>query len=160
MADKPDSNINSGSREPLPGGDHIHIEQISSAVVNIGRGSVTTGPVAQGDMSLYSPVPAPQAPDDHTEFAARMEELRAAIQRAREEGQLSPEMADEALKNLDEAAEAVANGEGAREPLLRSLGFVGDILDTASNLLGPATGAISTAVPVLALLVKVASRLF
>ncbi len=167
MDNKPDSNNSSdssGSPPPSPppsvGGNSIIIQGSVGPGANVGSGSVRSDQIAGHDLINIGATGG----EEQQHFADKMRELRDLITEARSAGELDAKLADEALANLDEVAQALTTeAKPEKKRLLSKLAYIGDILDTAADLLeasGGATRVLVRAVPIAALLIKIASRIF
>jgi|GEM_PF-900894 len=144
------------------GRDHIVVRGDIGTGSNIGSGSVRARQIAGGDqINVGNGQPSE---DDKNTFAAKMAELRDLIIAAKDKGELDGKLAEEALSNLEEAAQLITAAEKPPKSLIiRKLEYIGDILDTASDLLssgGGVAAVLAKAVPIAALLVKIATRIF
>ncbi|GAB4473545.1 MAG: hypothetical protein Kow00124_12650 [Anaerolineae bacterium] len=167
MDNKPDSNNSSdtsSSPPPAPpppvGGDSIVIQGSVGPGANVGSGSVKADQIAGHDVINIGGAGG----EEQQRFADKMVELRELIAEARSAGELDTKLADEALANLDEVAQALTTEpKPDKKRLLSKLAYIGDILDTAADLLeasGGVTRVLVRAVPIAALLIKIASRIF
>ncbi len=164
MDDKPDSNLSDPEddaerRAYTVGGDYNVVGgSVTGGVV--GRGSARVGYIAGNDINLGRSTPAEQA----REFSELMVKLKDLIVEAHKSGELSEPIARKALTNLSEAAQMVTKGpKPSKRQVVRRLEYVADVLDMAVDLF-TANGGIARvllqASPVVALLIKIASRLF
>ena len=123
MADKPNPNLGPQKKEEEETQDmstgnvsytvHGHV----SAGSNVGPGSVNAKQVAGRDLITINN--GKTQDDDFTRFADKMSELKDLILEAREAGEIPAELADEALTNLKDVAEAVGKDKKtAAKPLI------------------------------------------
>lgn len=169
MEEQPNSNMKpadgeppkSGEKPPVPpsvGGDSVVVYGDVGMGAGLGHANITIKQAAGRD--IWNIGSGSDESEDFSRFAEKMKELRDLIISARNAGELNPTLADEALDNLEQVAELVAEAEAPpRRPLLSKLGYVGDILDTAADMVEDST-VITRAIPVAALLVKIATRIF
>lgn len=106
----------------------------------------------------------PQQRREAGEFADLMVELKALIVEAHKSGELDEKIARKALKNLSETAQMVTEEETPpKSQILRRLQYIQDILDMAVDLFSADSGPAQTllkALPVINMLIKIASRIF
>jgi hypothetical protein len=101
-----------------------------------------------------------KTPED---FYRILEELRRLIEVARQEGELDEAVAKVALEHVQSATDLAKQKPPPKRPLLRKLQDLSDLLDGAADTIESAGGAarvIVKAVPIAALLLKLASYLF
>lgn len=167
MTNKPEANLDPEKKEEEETQDmstghvsytvHGHV----SAGSNVGPGSVSAKQIAGRDLITINN--GKTQDDDLSRFADKMAELNDLILEAREAGEIPAELADEALTNLKDVAEAVSKDrKPASKSLISKLQYIGDLLDTAADLAGGSNVAtiIVRALPIAALLVKIATRIF
>jgi len=97
------------------------------------------------------------------EFIEILGELRKLIEVAQQEGELEKAVAKAALENVDAAADLATQKPPPKRPILRKLEDLSDLLDGAAETIESAGGAarmITRAVPIAAMLLKLASYLF
>lgn len=101
-----------------------------------------------------------QTPED---FVKILGELRKLIEMAQQEGELEKAAAKIALEGIDAATEMAAQEPPPKRPIIRKLEDLSELLDGAADTFKAAGGAarvIGRAVPVAALLLKLASYVF
>lgn len=134
---------------------------------NVGPGSAVgsnasvqaNGHIAGRDITANSEAKG-QTPE---EFIEILGELRKLIEAAQQEGELEKTVAKVALENVDAAADLATQKPPPRRPIIRKLEDLSELLDGAAETFQAAGGAarvIGRAVPVAALLLKLASYLF
>ncbi len=143
---------------PRVGGDSVVVHGDVGMGAGLGHAHITIKQAAGRD--IWNIGSESDESEDFSRFAEKMKELRDLIISARDAGELNPGLAGEALENLEQVADLVAEAETPpRRPLLSKLGYIGDILDTAADMVEDST-VITRAIPVAALLVKIATRIF
>ena len=164
MDNKPDSNQKLPEKGSAPnhasaGRDHIVITGDVGTGANIGSGIYSADYIAGGDMSVLNG----QNPNpEKVEFAQRMVELRQTIIEAHKSGEINERVARKVIDNLNETAKlATEETPPPKSAILRKLQYVADILDTAVDMLGDGPGRVLVrALPIAALLIKIATRIF
>jgi hypothetical protein len=140
------------------GGDQINIggNVLPGAVV--GSGSSQIGILINGGLNIGS---GQEITREH--FVEMLKELRSLVARAEQAGELEPGQARQALKNLEEAVDMATHDKPPKTRLLAKLTVIADLLDAAASTADLARGALQwlvKAVPVAAILVELAQRLF
>lgn len=134
---------------------------------NVGPGAVL-GPnshvqadnIAGRDITIQGPEPATQKVED---FSTLLGDLRGLIEQAREKGELTEGDADKALDSIEVASTLAVQEKPPKKALLGKLEDISDLLDGAADTIESAGGAARTilkAIPIVALLLKLASYLF
>jgi len=164
MDNKPDTN------EKLPekdtdqghasaGRDHIVITGDVGTGANIGSGSYAADYIAGGNMIVNN---GQETSPEKAEFARQMVELRRTIIEAHKSGEINEKVARKVIDNLNDTAKlATEEKPPPKSAILRKLQYVADILDTAVDMLGDGPGRVLVrALPIAALLIKIATRIF
>jgi hypothetical protein len=97
------------------------------------------------------------------DFSGMLGELRELIVQAHDKGELDKAAADKALQSIDSATQMASEKKPLKKPLLRKLEDISDLLDGAADTIDSAGGVarvLLKAIPVAALLLKLASYLF
>jgi hypothetical protein len=141
------------------GGDDIDVSGDLSGIIVIGRGRIQANNMAGGDMYL-----SPEKKRDARAFADLMVDLKSLLVEAHKAGELDEKIARKALKNLSETAQMVTDEEKPpKSQILRRLQYIQDILDMAVDLFSAEGGPAQTllkALPIVSMLIKIASRIF
>ena len=158
MENKPDPNPEAPKREM--GGDHIVITGNVGPGAVIGSGSVQADYFAGRDL-IVNGVKA-ESPD---RFNDLLSDLRTIVTQAKEAGELGEQVAQQILDNIDEATEIVETNpeKPPKGPLVKRLESVADMLDAAVDVInvdGGVAKILLKAMPIAALLVKIAIRFF
>jgi hypothetical protein len=165
MQDQPNSNQTSSQKDAdVPsagGGDHIVITGNIGAGSNIGRGSLRATHIAGNDLIINNGVVA----GGQTQFADLLADLKELIVQAKEKGELDDTLAKQAVEQLETAAEMVKKDQKPDKPILiKKLEAVADMIQAAVEMFTAGEGGIATvlvkALPIAAILVKLAMRLF
>lgn len=172
MPDKPTPNQSDTESAPPPadqptpttgpyvGRDHITAHDVGAGA-SIGSGSVSAENIAGHDLTISN---GAQRREEETRFAEEMGHLRGLIVKAYKAGELSEATARKALANLEETGKLIAQErKPPRIEIVRRLQYIADILDAAADFLSSSGGVakvVLQALPVAALLIKLASRLF
>jgi hypothetical protein len=163
MNDDPDVRLPDDDEDEVPPrrdeGDNIVVHGDVKVGGVVGRGSVRADYIAGRDINL-----SPEKKRDAREFADLMVELKSLIVKAHKSGELDEKIARKALKNLSETAQMVTDeNKPPKSQILRRLQYIQDILDMAVDLFsaegGPAQ-ILLKALPVVSMLIKIASRIF
>jgi hypothetical protein len=96
-------------------------------------------------------------------FVEMLKQLRSLVARAEQAGELEPRAARQTLKNLEEAVDMATRDKPPKTRLLAKLTVIADLLDAAASTADLARGAFQwliKAVPIAAILVELAQRLF
>ena len=165
MQIQPNSNLEpekeeNGEQAPVHvGGDYIHITGSVGPGASIGRGSVTAHNIAGGNITTNG-----KLQEERAEFTRLILELKDLVLEAHNTGELNDNATQKVVKSLFEAAEmATKESKPAKSKIMRKLEYVADVLDAAVDFLGSRGGAakiLVKAMPVAALLIKVAGRIF
>lgn len=166
MSDKPDTNPNEKKEEiPHPDGfsvgrDYIVVQGSLDTGSVAGSGSVSAQNIARGNITNN----VGKSAEDKAKFADLMVELRDLIVEAHRSGELPEPVARKAVENLKETAELIKKAEKPpKNQILSKLQYVADILEAAVDMLSASSGPMSIllkAMPIAALLIKLASRIF
>lgn len=176
MLDKPNPNPGEPKREipPAPpeprtvlpgsvGGDHIVIQGSVGSGANVGSGSVTADQIAGGDITIINNGGG-KAANSPQQFVEMLGDLRTMLEQAKEEGELDPLLAGQAIKNLNSAEELITKDQKPPKPeILKRLEAVAQMIDAAVDMLtqdGSVGSILLKALPVAVALIKVASHLF
>jgi hypothetical protein len=151
MDNKPDPNLDTPKREIV--GDHIVITG------NVGPG-VQADYIAGRDLIVNGEMA--EAP---ARFGDLLADLRAIVTQAKEAGELGEQVAKQILDNIDEATEIVKSNpeKPPKGPLIKRLESIADMLDAAVDVIsvdGGIAKILLKAMPIAALLVKIAIRFF
>lgn len=164
MDDKPDSNQQMTDEESdtghaSVGRDHIVITGDVGTGANIGSGTYTADNVAGGDITVNN---GPEATADRAEFTRQMLELRRTIVEAHKSGEINERVARKMIDNLNDTAKLASEADPPpKNAILSKLQYIADILDTAVDMLGNGPGRVLVrALPIAALLIKIATRIF
>lgn len=163
MSDEPDVRLPDDGEEDTPpqgnGGDNIVVHGDVKVGGVVGRGSVQAENIAGRDIFVGA-----KQKRAAREFAELMVELKSLIVEAHKSGELDEKIARKALKNLSETAQMVSSDDAPpKSQILRRLQYVQDILDMAVDLFSADSGPAQTllrALPVVSMLIKLASRIF
>jgi hypothetical protein len=158
MDNKPDPNLDTPKREIV--GDHIVITGNVGPGASIGRGSVQADYIAGRDLIVNGEMA--EAP---ARFGDLLADLRAIVTQAKEAGELGEQVAKQILDNIDEATEIVKSNpeKPPKGPLIKRLESIADMLDAAVDVIsvdGGIAKILLKAMPIAALLVKIAIRFF
>ena len=141
------------------GGDHIVIHGDVGVGASVGRGSVTANYIVGGDATHNN-----YLEDGKTEFSNLMLQLRDLIVQSYKSGEITERAARKAIGSLADTAELVSKEDSPpKKQILGKLQYVADILDTAVDMFSSSGGVASVllkALPVAALLIKIATRIF
>lgn len=141
------------------GGDYIRVTGDVGPGAAIGRGSVTAHNIAGGNITTNG-----HQEEERAEFTRLLIELKDLVIEAHKSGELNDNAAQKVVKSLFEAAEmATKENKPAKSKIMRKLEYVADVLDAAVDFMGASGGAakiLIKAMPVAALLIKVAGRIF
>lgn len=160
MTLQPNPNPDDQKREvPPAGGDHNVVHGSVGPGSVVGRGSVHAQNIAQGDIIIEG-----DHTDTHAQFAGLLDELEDLIKEAQKAGELDDKRAKEAIDNLETASEMIREEkEPPKSKIMEKLQYVTDVIDAAvdtfSDSQGPAK-ILLKALPVAALLIKLAARIF
>lgn len=164
MDNKPDSNQKPPEKGSEPkhasaGRDHIVITGDVGTGTNIGSGIYSADYIAGGNMTVNN---GQMVDPEKAEFARRMVDLRQTIIEAHKSGEINERVARKVIDNLNETAKlATEEKPPPKSAILRKLQYVADILDTAVDMLGDGPGRVLVrALPIAALLIKIATRIF
>lgn len=179
MNDKPDSNQSKPQEETSPhspdvppvsdpaqpplsvGGDCISIGGDVGPASNVGRGSVHTDQFAGRDLIIHNGLPREEV---EAQFTEEMTKLQSLIVKAFKAGELSERTARKALSHLEETAKLISREEKPpKVEIVRRLQYVANVLDAAVDFLGASGGVAKVllqAIPVAALLIRLAAQLF
>ena len=141
------------------GRDHIVIQGDVGAGANVGSGINSIDYVAGGDMVVNN---GQELAAKESEFVQHMSELRRYVVEAHKSGEINERVARKVVENLNETAKlATETKPPPKNEILRKLQYVADVLDTAVDMIGNGPGSILIkALPVAALLIKIATRIF
>lgn len=165
MDNKPDTNHAERKRETTDkpatvGGDYIVISGSVGPAAVVGRGTLQANHIAGGDLTVNGTT----ITEGERQFADLLAELKELLIRARESGELSDSIAEQAISNLDSAAELVEKEKKPpKSKLLEKLSTAADVLEKAIDVLTPDQGPakyLLQALPILAMLIQLATRLF
>ncbi|NDJ54986.1 MAG: hypothetical protein GYB68_18085 [Chloroflexi bacterium] len=170
MEDQPDSNPSQDSNDPERlrpgrgvGGDQYVVYGDVRAGGVVGSGSVTGQNF--GETITIHQDSGGDGGDPAVEFTNLLSELRELISRAKEAGELTPDVAEQIIDNLG-AAEKIAKQADDRPKgaVAKRLETVADMIDAAVDTFAGQSGQMArmllSALPVVALLVKLAVRYF
>ena len=165
MANQPDPNRTEPEKE-IPqrdhpsGGDTITTGDVGVGA-SVGRGSVVADNIAGRDIIIHN---GKSAEDDKAEFSSGMLRLKELIVKAYRAGELNEKTAKKALANLTETDEMITKEQKPpKAKIVGRLQYIADVLDAAVDFLGTQGGVAKVlleALPVAALLVKIATRIF
>lgn len=166
MQNQPNSNPmkppEEAEQKPLAiAGDYNVVYGSVGPAVVVGRGTVRAEHIAGNDInSLNDKAPPEQA----KQFAELMVKLKDLIVEAHRSGELPEKVARKTLKSLAETAEIVSKEhKPPKTQIVRRLEYVADVLDMAVDLFsanGGVAKVLLQAMPIVALLIKIASRIF
>jgi hypothetical protein len=165
MQDQPNSNQTSSQKDaaaPSAGsGDHIVVTGNIGPGASIGRGSVRSTYIAGNDLTVNNGKVA----EGQTQFTDLLADLKELIMQAKEKGELDGMLAKQAVEQLETAAEMVKKDKKPDKPILiKKLEAVADMIQAAVEMFTAGEGGIATilikALPIAAILVKLATRLF
>lgn len=163
MENKPVSNQDTLKKETEPaappGGDHITVNGSVGSVAVIGRGSIQIDNYAGGDMTINGVVAK-----NAGEFADLLGELQALIHKAQESGELDESATQSVMDNIQSAVEMAKSGQKSlKSKIIQKLQTVSDIIDAAVDTFtadGKVASTLFRTLPFLALLIKLAARIF
>lgn len=167
MDNQPNSNPNAPEEETRPqrispGRDYISVRGNrfgSGSITSIGgnRG-INFQQYAGNDLFADGKPISPEA----REFSSGMIKLRKLIVEAYKAGEIPEKVARKAAKTLKDTVEIVTKEQKPDKPtILRRLEFVADLLETAADMVGKDTlEFLGKAVPLIGMLIKLASRIF
>ncbi len=167
MINKPDSNNSDTDEGKQPGmtihGDNIVINGDVRNGVVVGRGTMNVRYLG-GDGATLNGQNDGASQDRDALFIEKLEQLHALLEEARKAGELDPSLAEDALVSLEDTVNMLRNDKKpAKGKIVSKLEYIGDIIDTAVDLLG-AGGGVATilgrTLPLTSLLVKLATRIF
>lgn len=167
MDNQPNSNPNAPEEETRlqrisPGRDYISVSGNrfgSNNIVNIGGDQKDSNHKYAGHSLFADGKPiTPEA----REFSSGMIKLRKLIVEAYKAGEIPEKVARKAAKTLKDTVEIVTKEQKPDKPtILRRLEFVADLLETAADMVGKDTlEFLGKAVPLIGMLIKLASRIF
>lgn len=165
MQDQPNANQTSTQKEtvtpPSGGGDHIVITGNIGPGASIGRGSVQSNHIAGNDLVINNGIVS----EGQAQFSDLLADLKDMILQAREKGELNGTLATQAVEQLETAADMVKKKKKEDKPILvQKLEAVADLIEDAVETFSANDGGIATilvkALPIAAILVKLATHLF
>jgi hypothetical protein len=162
---KPDPNPDDEKAEIVSGGnfiggDYISITGNTGPASTTGRGSTTSHYVAGQDMVLNG-----KASGEEADFGDLLARLNVLTIEAYKSGELNEQAARKIVTSLKEAAK-LASQDGNKAPrseIMQKLQYVADVLEAAVDFLSSSGGVAKVllqALPIAALLIKVATRIF
>lgn len=163
MEDKPelnDSTSDSSNSRSAGRAGRDYNSVIGNVVAGVvGSGSSDSGYSAGGDMVVNA-----SAPEKTQEFTDMLADLKRLILEAQEAGELNEKTAQKAMTSLTEANAFIhKEGKPPKAQIIRRLQYVADVLDAAVDMISASGGVaeiLARALPVAALLIKVAGRVF
>jgi hypothetical protein len=157
---RPDAGGESPPEKPHAnvGGDQIIINGNVAPGAVVGSGSSQIGILIDGGLNVGS---GQEVTREH--FVEMLKELRSLIARAEQAGELEPRAARKTLRNLEDAVEMVSHDKPPKTRLLVKLAMIAELLEASASATELARGAVQwliKAVPIAAMLVELAQRLF
>ena len=164
MEDKSKTNDTTPSTEPArpiraSGGDYIVVQGNVGPGANLGRGSVHIDQLAGRDLIVNGRTTTASI----DQFQVLLEALRDMVEAARASGELDDQAAQTVLGEINSVADLASSKPPPKTRLIEKLQQVAESLEATHELLttgGKVARILIKAIPIAALLVKLANALF
>ncbi len=163
MEDKPNSNPFASKSRTHPGtegGDHITIHGDVGAGAAVGRGKVVSRNLANRDLIINNSAIA----EGQIQFTELLTDLKKIVQEANTSGELDAVQTTDIVEAIDATTGLIKKEKRPpKDTIIGKLQYVVDLIDAAVDVFaaehGPAK-VLLKALPIAALLIKLASRFF